>query len=274
MKFIKRIPEYKGTPLIDCTDINSESAAHDLLCVVIAKAREVIGVVSDAYREEWTNKPSTGVRAVFGHWLVKAVRHFAAITILCEERDLSVLANVHHRQIFELFLQARYYASVDQEEKEKYTEKISASGCMEYLEKLDILKDHDYIKGAYEEISEKLALYDENLVDEIKRERKKRINYWFGRSFSQLAKDVSREGEDLRSVYQIISADIHGAWDLTLDVDNPEPGVLNFRGYPDKTTMYIRAAEMLDQVTTLYMNLWNEIAESVGAQGVYYLVET
>jgi hypothetical protein len=141
---------------------------------------------------------------------------------------------------------------------------------VEYLEKLNILKDNEYINKANKEISEKLSSYDIDLIDDIRRERKKGIYYWFGRSFSQLAKNVSRAGEDLKSAYQIISADIHGTWNLTLDVNNPEPNILDFCGYPDKTTLFIRAAEMLYQVTSLFMNLWNEIAESVGAQRVYY----
>jgi hypothetical protein len=274
MKLIKRIPELKEMPPTFCVDRYSESTARDLLREVIIKAREVIEVVSEAYKEEWTNKPSISVRAVFGHWLVKAARHFLAAIILCEERDLSVVAGVHHRQMFELFIQIRYYASATLEGKEIFAEKISALGCVEYLEKLDVVKDNDHMKGAYDEISEILTHHNQDIVSEIRKERKNRIYDWFGCSFSQLAKDVSREGENLRGAYQIISADIHGAWDLALGVNNPEPGVLDFRGYPNKATMYIRAADLLDQITTLYMNLWNEIAESVGAQGVYYSVES
>jgi len=37
--------------------------------------------------------------------------------------------------------------------------------------------------------------------------------------------------------------------------------------------MLIRAAEMLDQVTSEYMNLWNEVAISVGAEEVFYIAE-
>ncbi len=274
MKLIKEIPGVKEIPLTFIIERFDEPTAQKLLQTVINKAEEVVGVVTEAYKEEWTNNPSTLIRAVFGHWLVNAVRHFAAIIVLCEEHDLSVVANAHHRQIFELYLQVRYYASLDQESKEKYAEKISAIGCVDYLEKIGVLKDHEHIKSAHKEISDKLSKFDKNLIDEIMGEREKRSYHWFGRSFSQLAKDVSREAEDLRRVYQIISAEVHGTWDLTLDVNNPEPGLLDFRGYPNKTTLYIRAAEMLCQVTALYMNLWNEIAKSVGAQEVYYIDET
>lgn len=270
MKFIKRIHSFEERPFTFFVEKYNESTAQSLLSDVIGKAREINGVISDAYKEEWTNKPSTGVRVVFGHWLVNAARHFGATIILCEEPILSVVSNVHHRQIFEIFLQVRYYVSLKQDVKEKIVDKISAWGCVDYLEKLDVLKDDNNIKKAFEEISKKLTQYDKNLVDEIIRERKNRLYNWFGISYSQLAQKLSREGENLRSAYQIISADVHGAWNLALDVSSPNPGVLDFRGYPDDTTLYIRAAETLDQVTSLYMNLWNEIAKSVGAKGVYY----
>lgn len=268
MKLIKRLPECDGTPLTFKIDLFNESSAYDLLRRVIENARQVIGAVSDLYK--WTNNPSLNVRAVFGHWIVKAMRHFCAITILCEERDLSVVANVHYRQIFEIYLQIRYYSSLSEEVKEKYAEKIMALGCLEYLEKMGVLKDHDHFKQSYEEISKKLAMYDKELVTEIENNRKKNKYSWFDNSFSKLAKNICREGEDLESAYHMLSADMHGVWDLILDVDNPAPGVLDFRGYPNKTILYIRAAEMLDQVTSLIMKLWNEVADSVGAQGVFY----
>ena len=273
MKVVRQIPELSGDALTFNIERFSDDEARDLLGRVISKAREVISVVSSAYQEEWKNNPSTGIRAVFGHWLVQTVRHFAAVIILCEEDDLSVVANTHHRQIFELFLQVRYFASVDQDTKEILAQKIPAIGYIEYLEKLSVIKDHKHIKDAYDEIKQMLELYDDDLIQEIITDRKNRKYNWFGRSFSQLAKDISRNNEDLRSTYQIISADIHGIWDLSLDVRNPEPGVLDFRGYPDKATLFIRATELVDQVTTLFIKLWNEIAESVGAECVYYYDE-
>ena len=81
---------------------------------------------------------------------------------------------------------------------------------------------------------------------------------------------ISVENEDLRSIYQIVSANIHGSWDHALYVKNPKPGLLDFRGYPNKKTLYLRAVEVLDDATLYYMKLWNEIADAVGADGVYY----
>ncbi len=274
MKLIQGIPELEEGPLVFCVEKIDESSAHELLTVVLDKAKEVIGVVADTYKEEWTTAPSTEVRAVFGHWLVEAMRHFLATICLCEEHDLSVVVDVHYRRIFELYIQIRYYASLDQAAKERYAEKIYAIGCIEYLEKISVLKDHEHLRSAYDEISDALTQCDSELVVEINQERKKRQFNWFGGSFSQLAENVSRDGEDLRRAYQIISADVHGTWSLALDVRNPKPGHLDFRGYPDVATLYIRATEKLYQVIALYLNLWNEIAKSVGAQSVYFASET
>jgi hypothetical protein len=273
MKLVQGIPELENGPLTFRIKAFTESTAHELLDVVLEKAKEVIGVVTDANKEEWKNAPSTRVRAVFGHWLVNATRHFKATICLCEEHDLSVVADTHHRQIFELYIQARYYASFDQSAKERYAEKMCAIGFIEYLEKMSVLKDHEQLRDTYKEVSDALSHYDSELVDEIYRERKKNRFNWFGGSFSQLASNVSREPEDLKRAYQIISADVHGTWTLAFDVSNPEPGHLDFRGYPDLATMYIRATETLYQVIAVYLNLWNEIAESVGAQTVKFSFE-
>jgi hypothetical protein len=274
MKIIERIQEFDGIPFTLRSDINDESVAEDLLSDVIEKAEEVIGTVIDVKNGNWTNNPTTMVRAVFGHWIAKATIHFLAILKLCEDLELSVVAIGHHRQIFELFIQSRYFASLSAEEEEKYANEIYIIGCLEYLEQMEVMKNHDYGKSGYDEINEKLAREEEGIVEEIRDRRKKRKFNWFSRSFSQLAKDVSKAGEDLKIVYQIISTEVHGKWDLVLEVDNPEPGVLDFRGYPDRTTLLKRTIEMVDQVTTLYMNLWDEIAESVGAEKVFYLDES
>jgi hypothetical protein len=120
MKLIQGIPELEKGPVVFNTEEYDEASAQKLLEVTLEKAKEVIGVVTDAYKEEWTTEPSTGVRAVFGHWLVSAKRHFSATIRLCEEPDLSVVADVHYRQIFELFIQIRYYAFLDLATKERY----------------------------------------------------------------------------------------------------------------------------------------------------------
>jgi hypothetical protein len=275
MKLIQGIPELEAGPLVFLIESFDENSAHELLANVLEKAKEVIGVVTEAYNEVWTAAPPTEVRAVFGVWLVEAYRHFLSTIYLCEEHDLSVVANVHHRQIFEIYIQVRYYASLDLIAKEKCAEKIFAIGCIEYLENISPLKDHAQYISAYEEIATALSHCNSELVNEIKRERSKKRQYnWFGSSFSQLAENVNQSGEDLRRVYGIISADVHGTSRLALDVHNPKPGHLDFRGYPNVTTLYIRAAELISQIIGLYMNLWNEIAKSVGAQCVYIVTES
>ncbi|HCK65281.1 MAG TPA: hypothetical protein DHW49_03370 [Anaerolineae bacterium] len=272
MKLIKEIPGIRDVPLTFVIDRFDESTAQNLFKIVIEKAKEVRGIVTEAYKEEWKNDPSTNIRIVFVHWLAKAVRHFSAAITLCEKNDLSVINDVHHRQIFELFIQIRYFASLNQEEKDKCSKKIYAIGCIDLLEKLSIKKDHPNINGTFKKISDIVSSLDQDLINEIKSRRKKNTYNWFGKTFSQLAKDVSREGEDLRTIYQTISADVHGTWDIVLNVRSSSEHI-DFRGYPDMKTLYLRSAENLYQITNQYMELWNEIAKSVGAQEVYYISE-
>ena len=69
-----------------------KKTSYMLLKNILDKAKEVISVVTEAKDEEWTAAPPTEVRAVLGHWLVAAYRHFLSIICLCEEHDLSVVA--------------------------------------------------------------------------------------------------------------------------------------------------------------------------------------
>lgn len=271
MKKIKRLSEYDGIPFTFKIESYSESDAFELFKKTIAKSREVICNIVVSYKGDWKKNPSTNLRKVFGYWSVKAIRLLATITVLCEERDLSVNANVFHRQIFELYLQTLFYAKLSDIEKEEYAIKMEIFGCLEYLEKMEPIKNNEYVKNAYREVSDALNSFDDNLVMKYTKERNQRKFFWFGKSFSQLANELSCEDEDLKGVYQIISSDVHGVWDLILDVRNPEPGVLDFRGYPDKKTMYLRGIETLDQATSLVMQMWNEIAGCVGAEQVIYV---
>ncbi len=129
-------------------DTLDEVEAQKLMSNIIFIARDTISNIHAAFKSPWEKNPSTGERAVFGHWVVKAVRHLSSITILCENHDLSMVAHVHHRQIFEIFLQVRYFASVSDEEREYLSQKIAALGCVEYLEKLKSIKDHEIIKDS------------------------------------------------------------------------------------------------------------------------------
>lgn len=274
IKLIKSLPRAADSPLSFNINNFDENRALALLNEVIEKANEVIHVIGDAFRGDWTKDPTTAVRAVFGHWLVNAFRHFRATIILCKEFGLSSVADVHSRQIFEIFLQVRYYASFTENEKENIAEKISAIGCIDVLDKLSILQDHEGVSKGYKEISERLGGYSKNILKEIYDERRKGKYNWFGRSFSQLARDVSRSGEDLSRKYKLLSGDAHGTWDLALDVSFPSPGQINFRGYPDDTTYYIRTIDTLIEVMEQYMKVWNEIADSVGATKVFFIDES
>jgi hypothetical protein len=274
-KHIKTIPQTKNgrntsykTPIIFYKDEYTDESAKNLLDDIIKIATATIDRVIDAFRGEWENNPSTGIRAVFGSWFISATRHLKAIICLCEKNDLSIVANVHQRQIFELFLQVRYYASLDVDTKERLFHKMLAIGCIEYLEKLHSLRNNEQMRAAYSEMFNRVLGFDKDLISEIKQERKRRQYNWFGCTYSKLAKNISRDGQDLESAYQVISGDMHGSWNLALDVSNPEPGVLDIRGYPDNRTLYLRAAEMLDQATDIYINIWNETADSVGARRV------
>jgi hypothetical protein len=162
--------------------------------------------------------------------------------------------------MFEINLQIRKYLAQDAVDRSALADKISLWGCYEYLEKLKPGREHPAIARGYEWMQRKIAGYEANLRDEVLRERRARQRQWFGKSYSQLAKEVSRGSENLSAAYHLLSADAHGTWVLATEVASPEPGHLDFRGYPDKATMYRWAAEVLDYATHLYLESWNEAA--------------
>jgi len=242
-------------------------AAKKTLNSTIKGARAIIGAVSGAFTQEWKSSPGTGARAALGKWVLTSVRHLAAITILAEEHDLSTVADVHYRQMFEIQLQARHFLESPPSEHDHLAEKISAWGCMDFLEKLEPVKDLEVVRKGYEEMTTQLSLYDPTLVASITIERKKNL-HWFCQSYTQLARDVSKPGENLASVYRITSGGLHGVWDLTLGVANPRPGFLDLRGYPDEQTMFRWAADLVDRASLLLIDIWNEAAVVVGAPSV------
>jgi hypothetical protein len=245
----------------------SEDDALKNLSEVIDAAHVSISNVSHAFHESWKSNPSTGVRAAFGHWLVSSARHVVAVTTLVQENDLVKVAEVHYRQMLEILFQVRKVASTHGANREHIVQKVAAWGVLDYLEKMEFVKDTEWGRGGYEDVEQRLELFDVELVLEIKKERKRSM-YWFGKNFSSLAKEVTRQPEDLAKVYHVVSAQAHGAWDLALDVINPAPGHLDFRGYQNKAQLYYWSAELLDRVYKLNVQIWNEIATAVDAPQV------
>lgn len=203
---------------------------------------------------------------MLGHWMLKSFRHLMAIVALAKTMDLAKVAEVHYRQILEILLQIRKFASYPPDEQDGVAKKIAIWGILDYLDKLERFRDADFAKGGHEEAEDRLGRFDPSLVDEVRGERKPGQLYWFGRSITGLAQEVNKPPEDMRQVYRITSAQVHGSWDLALDVVSPEPGSLDFRGYPNEAQMLYWAAEIVDRATSMHVRAWNEVADSVGGE--------
>jgi hypothetical protein len=247
--------------------MNEETAAQHLLDSVTRRATSVAVAISTAFGEPWSLNPSTGVKAVFGLWANRSVRHLTAIVVLARIESLALLAEVHYRQILEIHLQVRYFALASALERERFAQKISAWGCVEWLRKMEPFKEHDFAKAGWREMNDQLSRYDPNIVNEVKVALSRRY-YWFGRSFSGLARVVSKGAEDLEGAYHLSSTQLHGTWDLTLGASNPRPGRLDFREWPDKATLFGWAADIVDRGTQLCLRTWNEVARATGATEV------
>jgi hypothetical protein len=191
-----------------------------------------------------------------------------AVVTLADIVDLAKVSQVHIRQILEIQFQIRKLASFARSEQDRMAKKIALWGTLDYLDKLDGFKQVDFAKGGHEEVDAQLARFAPELVEEVRRERQTGQLYWFGRSVTQLAREVTKPPEDMGQMYRLTSAQAHGSWDLALDVASPEPGKLDFRGYQNEAQMLYWAAEHVDLGTTLHLRSWNEVAEAVGAVNV------
>ena len=231
----------------------------------IDRASAAIAHIADSFGQPWRQNPGAGTRAVLGLWANKLVRHLIAIGRLSHGGDLSQIAEVHYRQMIEIWLQVREFARAAPEERERLAQRISAFGSLEFVEKLEQFKDTDFGRQGYQEAIDQVAKYDDQIVKRAKRDRERRKWYWFGRSFSTLAREVAREGEDLEKLYHLTSAQAHGVWDVTFGVSSPEPGVLLFGESPDALTSLRWATELVDRATQQSVLIWNEIADATGA---------
>jgi hypothetical protein len=245
--------------------ITSESEMLRFRSTRIQHARATVKKIIKVYRKPWTNPPGSSVSSVLTGWMINATRHMQATTILAEQGDLVTVADAHYRPMFEILLQVRFFLSFDAVQRERLARKIEAWGVIDYLDNMTLLKDHELVKASYAEMQAQLQKYDPDLVNEIERERSQRQWYWFGKSFSSLAENVSQENEDLLSVYRIISGQLHGSWDVTLGIPDAEMGILEFHDYPDKKTLYYWAAELVERASSLCVQIWNAIGVDVGA---------
>ena len=246
----------------------SEAQARQLLEEAKSQAGELMHRFADAFRSEWTHNPATSVRAVLGFWILKAYRHLRAAISLADSYDLTKVADVHYRSMIEIQLQLRLVLQAPDAERERMAKKVSAWGCVDYLEKTEAFKQFRFGEKGHSEMLAHLSNYEPSLIQEIRRDRGKRVVNWFGMSFTRLGATVSRSAEDLATLYQMVSAQAHGSWDMVLDVVHPEPGKLDFRGYPNKAQLFLWGAELIDRVTRLQLSMWNEIAVAVGAPKV------
>jgi hypothetical protein len=241
-----------------------ERQASAELDTALDRARSAIANIAYSFDQPWQQNPGTGTRAVLGLWANKLIRHLAGVGRLSQGGDLSQIAEVHYRQMIEIWLQVRKFARAAPDERERLAQRISVFGSLEFLEKMEQFKGTDFGRQGFQEAMEQFAKYDDQIVKRAKRDRERRRWYWFGRSFSGLAREVTQEGEDLEKLYHLASAQAHGVWDVTFGVSIPEPGVLLFGESPDAITSLRWATELVDRATRQSLLIWNEIAEATG----------
>jgi len=245
-----------------------QTKEQTLLRATVLRAIDTRRAISRSFSAPWTKNPGPNERAVFGTWTNNAVRHLGAVIVLVEQGDLALIAEVHFRQLLELLLQVRRLAQEPTASRDSLALKVAAWGCVDYLKKLEPVKNEPYAAAGYTQLSSMKARFPPALIKQIEAEMKKGKKYWYGVTTTTLANRVSLGHENLAAVFAIASAQAHGSWDVALGVTSPSPGHLDFRPYPDSATLHTWAAETLDRVTEFSVRIWNTIADVVGAPNI------
>jgi len=236
-----------------------------LLRATVLRSIDVRSEISESFSKPWTNNPGSNERAVFGMWVNNAVRHLVAVTVLAEQGDLALIAEVHFRQLLELLLQTKRLAAEPSASRDSLALKVAAWGCIDYLNKLQPVKNHPLAADGYAELSSMKSRFPKALTAQIESEMKKGKKHWHGLTETDLARRMSSGSQDLAALYRIASSQLHGSWDVALGVSSPRPGRLEFRPYPDQATLYRWSAELVDRCTEFCIALWNTVAKTVGA---------
>ena len=197
------------------------SNTNDDLVEAMALALACSDRIADAFQGPWEGDPN--VLAVLGVWMNRAKLHVEAITRLASSGDLAELGELHYRQLLEIWFQVRLITMTKGEDRARFAHKAVAWGLFDWLEKMGPLRDEPNVELGYLELSPELDKFDGEVVQEVERQRAKRRFYWFGGSFSSLARKVQREGERLDELYAFASARAHGTWALYLNVTQLEP---------------------------------------------------
>jgi len=231
-------------------------------------------------REDWKNKLSPEEYVVFLYWANKATNHLLAVIALCEadmredliasKYELVPIANIHYRQMVELFLQVKYLAKIEKNERPHFAEKAVAFGVVEYLRKMEIFRDDEFAQKGISEMEERLKYFSPEIIQEIQDEKR---FYWFGKSFSQLASEVSTTDNDFKALYGLVSAHAHGIWDIILGVSNPQDSVLRISQYQNKNQKADFGRLLIEEATIMFRQTWNAIAVAVGAPLMIYKLD-
>lgn len=245
----------------------SEEEANEYFNGIHVVFEKVVRKIINEFQEPWSNNLSTNVRAIFGFWIRQSILHTIAFRELSIKGDLGMIGKVHTRQILEILLQVRELASKNVEEREQLSKKIIAYGLIDYREKLSSVVNDQPNRDGYKEVLEHLAKFDGDFVIEIEKDYKNNHN-WFGTSFTQLGHSVNIGSEDLGNLYKFLSADSHGIFSVALEVSNPRPGFLDFRGYQNKAQYIYWVACELELATNLLLKVWNSSADVIGVNKI------
>lgn len=152
--------------------LSPEELGRLKLSECVNRANKSVNEINKAKRG-WRAINTLEERVVLGLWLSTAHRHFDAILILSEDKHLSTVANLHYRQMLEILLEVRAFLNYPRKERERVAQEISILATLKYLQKWDVVKEHEKVKDGYQEMEKRLKLYDSQIVDKIKKKKGK-----------------------------------------------------------------------------------------------------
>lgn len=220
--------------------------------------------IDQEFKSNMPTPPNDGVQRVLGVWIYWLLLHSKAILRLASKQDLGMSAEVHYRQLVEIFLQFRKIALAKPALREEMARKIMIFGILDWMQKLENLQDLNEVASGFTEMKRMLAKFPEVEVANARRARKEKKWNWYETSFTQLARDVSQEGERFGNLYQLTSGSAHGSWNVALGVSESSQGDFVYSPVKDRKTMYRWAEETMSRAENFLIDTWREISQFVG----------
>jgi hypothetical protein len=145
---------------------------------------------------------------------------------------------------------------------------FSGDSYIDFEEFMSRAPEIKFFERAKDLVDNNMSSLDENILTEVKRERKKRCFHWFGKSFNGLARRISTSDSDFVNMYSYFSFLSHGSLSVICGDSLMDENPFSEDAQLFDTEELFWAGANLDIATKCYTSTWNYIAIMLKANQV------